>query len=163
MPRVIDGEFVSSQGDVEVYSYPMTAGSDYVWAVEGGEILSGYGTNQVSVVWSTQGGSIAVKEINSDGCEGVEVIKTIEKSMESPESVMSFSIYPNPASDLLNFSTSSDMVVVRVVDVMGRVILEKVLRAGQTTLDISNIANGTYRVMATADGVTEVQTLVVGK
>jgi hypothetical protein len=161
MPLEIVEEFATAQD--AIYSYPMTAGSDYVWSVEGGVVMSGNGTSEVRVVWSKGEGIIAVKEINSDGCEGVEVISPIVRSTELGEDLLSLSIFPNPANDIVSVKVSTEFATIRIIDVMGRVILETVVNAGVSTIDISDVAHGTYRVMASSASSTVIQTLVIGK
>jgi beta-glucanase (GH16 family) len=42
------------------YSIPSTASASYAWTVTGGSIVSGQGTNSISVDWGTNSGSVAV-------------------------------------------------------------------------------------------------------
>ena len=49
---VITGSPVVCANDPQIYSVPAVAGSSYVWTVAGGNIVSGQGTNQISVLWN---------------------------------------------------------------------------------------------------------------
>jgi len=52
----------------EVYTYPSQEGSRYRWQVEGGEILEGQGTAEVTIKWGVADtGHLSVQEFN--GCE----------------------------------------------------------------------------------------------
>ena len=62
-------------GDLSNSTYftPFTPGSLYEWEVEGGEVVSGQGTNQVLINWQTVGtGRVWYREFNPDiaDCEG---------------------------------------------------------------------------------------------
>ena len=59
---------ISQQG--LTYSVPNTTGSTYTWAVPtGATIVSGQGTNSVTVNWGTTSGTISVTEVLTGGCE----------------------------------------------------------------------------------------------
>ncbi len=52
------------------YSVPYSSGSAYTWAVPSGvTIVSGQGTNSITVNWGTASGTISVTEIATGGCE----------------------------------------------------------------------------------------------
>ena len=61
-----------------VYSAAGQAGSTYEWVVTGGVIVSGQGTNSITVDWdNVAAGLVEVKEVNMGGCEGQTVKKNI--------------------------------------------------------------------------------------
>jgi len=65
-------------GDTVIYSVTATAGSTYSWSVTGGTIISGSGTNSVSIKWTSAGTqTITVTETNSNGCTGSPVTVNI--------------------------------------------------------------------------------------
>ncbi|HNL07924.1 MAG TPA: hypothetical protein PKH93_10150, partial [Chitinophagales bacterium] len=49
---MISGNTASCNNSVQTYSVTAVAGSTYVWSVVGGVIVSGQGTNQISVQWN---------------------------------------------------------------------------------------------------------------
>ena len=65
----------STDGSTETYSTPAVAGNTYNWTVVGGT-LSGQGTNQIAVLWTTPGtGSVSVTEtVISTGCAATATI-----------------------------------------------------------------------------------------
>ncbi len=65
----------SPDGSTEIYSTPANAGSNFNWTVVGGT-LSGQGTNQIAVLWTTPGtGSVSVTEtVISTGCTATATI-----------------------------------------------------------------------------------------
>lgn len=68
------GEIESCLNDsIKVYSTPPATGSQYTWTVQGGQVISGQGTNSVRVRWSGSGNhSISFREqtIADTICEG---------------------------------------------------------------------------------------------
>jgi len=65
----------SADNSTEIYSTAAVAGSTYNWTVVGGT-LSGQGTNQIAVIWTTPGpGSVSVTEtVISTGCTATATI-----------------------------------------------------------------------------------------
>ncbi|MFH1321750.1 MAG: gliding motility-associated C-terminal domain-containing protein, partial [Bacteroidota bacterium] len=62
----------------QVYSVQGYDGSDFVWTVAGGEIVSGQGTDSIAVNWDTTGAaSISVIETSEDSCIGETVYENI--------------------------------------------------------------------------------------
>jgi hypothetical protein len=63
----------SITGTTVTYSTPNVAGNTYNWVVVGGTIVSGQGTNSITVTWTTPGaGSVQVTEsIPSSSCTAV--------------------------------------------------------------------------------------------
>ncbi|MFL0354699.1 T9SS type A sorting domain-containing protein [Xanthomarina sp. GH4-25] len=58
-------------------------------------------------------------------------------------------VYPNPTSDILyiNNISKSRIETIKVVDIMGRLCLEKQIHAlGKTAIDMSNLSNGSYLI-----------------
>lgn len=51
-PLVITGSTTVCETGVNTYSVPAVAGSTYNWTVTGGNIISGQGTNQITVQWN---------------------------------------------------------------------------------------------------------------
>ena len=64
-----------ADGRTEIYSTAAVAGRTYSWTVVGGT-LSGQGTNQIAVLWTTPGqGSVSVTEtVISTGCTATATI-----------------------------------------------------------------------------------------
>jgi hypothetical protein len=63
----------SVTGTTVTYSTPNVVGNTYVWIVVGGTIVTGQGTNLITVTWTTPGaGSVQVTEaIPSSSCSAV--------------------------------------------------------------------------------------------
>lgn len=64
--------------DTTTFSVTNTTGNSYQWSIPNGTIISGSGTNTITVVWTTAGNdSIIVSEINSFNCRGARVFQLI--------------------------------------------------------------------------------------
>jgi hypothetical protein len=74
-PQVVTGNTTPSAFSNSIYTCNNNAGSTYTWTVNNGVIVSGQGTNSVTILWGAEGvGSVTVAETTSDGCIGDEVI-----------------------------------------------------------------------------------------
>ncbi|UKN01137.1 T9SS type A sorting domain-containing protein [Paracrocinitomix mangrovi] len=125
-------------GGTAPYSYSWTGPNSYSSTVEDP-------TNLVS-------GTYSVTVTDANGCtytiNGIEVSSQL--GFETNQ--LNFVIYPNPANGIFNIKLANNEsnAVVRVLDVTGRIIIEKQTNGQQiVTLDISNKANGTYFVQLT--------------
>lgn len=64
-------------------------------------------------------------------------------------------VYPNPASDKVVINGLSDNAELKVTDILGAIVLKAELHTGQTALDISTLAAGTYYFVFTTGGQTQ--------
>lgn len=61
---VISGNNAVCNNSIQTYSVAAVAGDSYLWTVTGGTILSGQGTNSISVQWSTGSvGTVVVEQV----------------------------------------------------------------------------------------------------
>lgn len=60
--QLIGSSLVCNTNPTKTYSVTAVAGSTYQWAVTGGSILSGQGSNQITVQWNTGTGTISVTQ-----------------------------------------------------------------------------------------------------
>lgn len=67
-------------------------------------------------------------------------------SVRQPAENLSVRVYPNPFVDRISFvlPQTSQVVIARLVDVTGRIALEKQLAANATSLDVSGLVAGSY-------------------
>lgn len=56
----------------------------------------------------------------------------------------SFSFYPNPAKDIVNFSSKNNIENITLYNVLSQEVLSKEVNSNEFTLDISNLPSGTY-------------------
>jgi len=74
-PQIIAGNATPSAFANSTYTCNNTAGSTYSWSVNNGVIVSGQGTNSITVLWGAEGvGSVTVAETATDGCVGDAVV-----------------------------------------------------------------------------------------
>ena len=73
--QVIAGNITPGAFSNSIYTCNNNAGSTYTWTVNNGVVVSGQGTNSVTILWGAEGvGSVSVLETTADGCVGDEVI-----------------------------------------------------------------------------------------
>ena len=60
----------------------------------------------------------------------------------------SISIYPNPTNSFVNLTSRHVMESIKIFDIQGRLIVQKVLNTTQTSINISNYENGVYFIEA---------------
>lgn len=121
-------------------------GSDYVWQVTGGSIVSGEGTNAITVEWGDFGiGYISVSQTNSGGCETTteDYEVTINNCSSIGESDLpSIKVYPNPATDKIFLeSASTNDLKVEMMDAVGQTIKKIDIPSGTEKFVINT---GTY-------------------
>ncbi|MBM71612.1 MAG: hypothetical protein CL847_02375, partial [Crocinitomicaceae bacterium] len=159
LPRTINGNTNPKIGEEVIYTYPLTIGSDYSWSINGGHIISA-NRNEVSVFWTSKEGAITVVETNSNGCEGPEVVMHLERTNAIE---VRFTMYPNPAVDEFTLNIDSETAYVQIIDVMGRVLVSTQVFEGANSIDVSEMAFGTYKVVVMTEVTQSFETLVIGK
>lgn len=71
-------------------------------------------------------------------------------------------IYPNPASDLINIRLTNEMREVRILDVTGRVAQSTSVKGTEVSLSISNLNSGIYIAQIfTTDGGVYTQKIII--
>jgi hypothetical protein len=73
-------------------------------------------------------------------------------------------IYPNPANNILNigFAVTTNKVAVKITSLLGSEVYNNTqsLSGSNLSIDISNLANGTYLVQITTDTINEIKKIV---
>ncbi len=151
----ITGEGNPVEGSTETYTYENTAGSTYDWTVTGGTIVSGQGTNEITVEWDTPGaGSVAVIETNEAGCEGPEVtlIVTIQEGVSVDEIIsIELDLWPNPANESITIEPGVEgLFELRILDATGREVYRTSIN-GRTVVATSSLSSGNYFLQLTGD------------
>ena len=72
--------------------------------------------------------------------------------------IADFQIYPNPVSNQLNISTSSDIQKIVIYDISGKQV--KILEGNVNSIDVSNFKSGFYIIEITIDGNTTVRKFI---
>ncbi len=140
--------------------------SSFEWTITGGTILSGQGTSFVTVQWTTDG-EISVTAISADGCSGLSSTLEIDilMGLEGLTFSENLTIFPSPASS--NMTVSLDGIKgnnrCQIYSLTGKKVLEFVLENNMRTLDVSNLANGTYILAVDTDQGAVKQAFVIAK
>jgi photosystem II stability/assembly factor-like uncharacterized protein len=139
------------------YTTTLNTGSSYVWTVTGGTITSGQGSNQVTVLWGNPGnGTLTVSETSAANCTGSSAVFTVainECTGIDEDKAVGFSIYPNPASDILNLKVNAATKLnISIYNHLGQVVYHsegvKASDYSEVRISISNLKSGTYTLRA---------------
>ena len=150
----ISGSVFPFAGSEVVYTYNGVAGSELVWSVDGGDLISGQGTTEATILWSTIDGYgvIYVLETDETGCEG-EAMRTVQildvSSVAESNNGDSY-LWPNPATEFVRiFSDEAEQLNFDVVilDARGAVVSNQ---QSTQSVDVRSLASGHYFLVATS-------------
>jgi hypothetical protein len=134
---------------ITVESYTATAGAAaYEWTVTGGTILTGQGTDSITVVWNggVPTGLVEVVAGNGMGCDQTEslaITSIVAGIFET--AILNTRIYPNPSIGVFNIELeTTDRVNLSVLDLAGKVVRAEQYAATTHRLDLSNLVSGIY-------------------
>ncbi len=120
--------------------------SKYLW--------SGGQTSQIISV--DKSGTYSVSVTDANGCTGSDtIVVNVSASVQYVNGVR-YSLYPNPASNVLNLETDGNLVgaTMQLVDAKGSVVYKEVLTGNNTQVNVSEMASGLYHVMIIGDNKT---------
>ncbi len=128
---VVGGEANACSDEEYVYSVQENAGSTYEWIVEGGTIVAGTGTHQITVLWGDPGdGNLIVTETSSEDCigtsEAFEVTIIICSGINS-QLLNQFTMYPNPAHSNIYvefYLMKTTKYQLAIMNALGQVVFE---------------------------------------
>ncbi|MBL0913479.1 MAG: T9SS type A sorting domain-containing protein, partial [Bacteroidia bacterium] len=145
---------------IDVLPLPVVnAGNDQTVCPGNQVTLSGSGAN--TYTWSggiTDGvpftpattANYTVTGTAANGCQNTDMVTVtlIDCSGLQEEAAWNFSLYPNPAADLLNLEADwNGTVEIRITDVNGKTLqMNKVPASGIITLDVSALPAGVYQL-----------------
>lgn len=90
--------------------------------------------------------------------------QTNNTGMDEPTGVATLAIYPNPANDKIYITGAiTGELLVQLSDCTGRQVLAQTITAGNTTIDIANLANGMYVVQVAGTNHAACQKLVISR
>ena len=80
----------------------------------------------------------------------------------SENNLLSFEMYPNPVSDVLNIQlpTGSEKAEVSVFDYTGRLVSSKTISSNDTAIDVQKISKGIYMIRVAANNKIGVQRFI---
>lgn len=145
----------------------------YRWFLPTGATLTnGLGTTDITVDFlGSVSGNVKVWAENSCG-HGPAVLKAVTvnacRLANGDASVMQLTAYPNPATDQLTVSFSSEkneMYSIRMYDMTGRLVIDQSNQSStgmnKQEINLQNISNGLYNLVVTRGEVTERLRVVV--
>ena len=148
----VSGSVFPFAGGEFVYTYNGVEGSTLTWSVDGGEIIAGQGTSEVTVLWGTEDlfGAVYVLETDDTGCEGqaVRTVQILNVSSVEDLRVVDAVLMPNPARGQVSLVwpdlqyAEAQLVV---YDVLGAEVMTAVTTG---VMDIQSLAPGRYTVVA---------------
>jgi len=162
-PFVIGPTSVTAGQTSVIYSVqkrPRT-GLLYTWHVPGGStIISGQGTNAITVNFGTRSGYINIYESNECGASPTGRVYVTVSAPLSAQAANAFAgkehftVYPNPTTSTATISfdqlAQGSKYEIRVTDIMGKIIMKQsaIANSGQNIrqLDLSNYPSGIYIV-----------------
>ena len=131
-----------------VYLVSQNTGSTYSWNITNGVIVSGQGTNVVTVMWSqASNGQLTVIEDNGycQDSSSIAVSTTFSLSEFVANPVI---IYPNPSQGKFKFEMKfSEEVQVRIINGQGRLISVMEFENQDFMIDLSDYPPGVYNAV----------------
>ncbi len=125
-------------------------------------------TEMVTYPWSNPANptSYSVSLFVENICGTDETFITVTPDPLGVESVEdgSFTLFPNPANDVVTITTSEvGAGSIQVLDMSGRVVAQVPANAGSNThqIDVNNLAAGSYSVRVTSENKVEVKPLII--
>jgi hypothetical protein len=137
----------------------LTGSYNLQWAIvpaTAASIQSGNGTNQITANWNAPGiASVQLKAYNTCGSStktlplNISICRLSEEVAVNP--VLTFVIYPNPASEIINcafISNTNGEVQIALKDIAGRIVTEQVIKTitgkNLITIDVNYMVKGIY-------------------
>jgi len=172
-PQIAGDELVC-QLDNGVYTVNYSEYSSYTWTVDGGNIVDGDGTNEITVYWTADQGStnyVNVTETKTEGCETIaETFEvTIDNCVGIDENFADkVEIYPNPANNLLNINihnSTYEQAELKLISIQGKVVYQKsaIINSGDYSekINLEKLNNGIYILTLISNGNTLITEKVI--
>ncbi|OYU97523.1 MAG: hypothetical protein CFE21_04310 [Bacteroidetes bacterium B1(2017)] len=157
----ISGPILVTGGDSVVYTTSIIIGNTYSWSVIGGTILSGQGTNQISVRW---GNSNPLGKVHLDRNNGTcssfdsSTVIILTVGMQETKEFVKLVLYPNPAQTNITVwakCVSNKEYAYTIYSLDGKQLQDGILEQTNgeinAQLSISDFAIGTYIIVLKND------------
>lgn len=150
------------------YSVSGSSINTYNWAVSGGTIQGGQGSQQISVKWFENNGitgRVSVIEVSPYGCTSTAFMIAVNLSpsrvgeIKNPHNIV---VYPNPASDKLNINTNyyTGKYKLTMYNNLGQIVHAHTYLGGEQQLDISQLNPGIYLYTIQGDNFSFTEKLI---
>lgn len=160
-PLTITGDTVVITGSSYPYSLNDSTMHSLQWIAQGGTILSGQGTDSITVQWDSSGTCIlTLVQTSANGCsDTATLVITSNPGTGFADSAgdSGLLLYPNPASGVLwmDFTTEKQRLI-RLTDMRGRSIDELRISGKRVQLDFSHdLQSGVYIIQVMDGNRTE--------
>jgi len=174
---VIEGTQLVCQFDEGIYTVAFNEFSNYIWAVDGGDITSGQGTNEIAVLWSADQGSttyVDLFESKMDGCSvDAQTFEVVIDNCVGVKEIYHYNItvYPNPANRNLNISLNNinaSNIEILLINPEGKTMIvnnEEISNASlNTRMNINSLSQGIYYlVIKSNDNIIAREKVVIFK
>jgi hypothetical protein len=159
-PQVF-GTTLANINTIQSYFTSQNLGNGYTWGVQGGSVVTGQGTNAVTVFMGTSG-NVKVFVVETNGyCSEVDtlVVKVSGLGMEEEGIPGRLRVYPVPSNGTFTVVPPSSQGILQVVDMVGRVIHQESISSDKMTIE--GVPPGVYTVLAYANGLRSECRMVV--
>jgi hypothetical protein len=145
-----------------VYLVSQNSGSTYTWSITNGVIVSGQGTNVVTVMWSQASNGI-LSVIESNGyCEDSTEVAISTTFSVSETAINPAILFPNPTKGMFKIVMNyAEPVKVHLVDSRGKELSTFSKNSKEIELDASEYPAGVYQVILEFENEVQVLRLVV--
>ena len=156
----ISGQEIVTCNAEETYTVDGLGGTSFQWTVpDSAEIISGQGTNQITVKWGSIDGNVTVKQMNDSLCEGISgrlFVTTCPTGISSKQSpLLSVVVYPNPVNDqlIIDGLNNNATTTVRITNIFGvEMKSATVLSDKGNSIDVSGLSSGIYHIQLMQKG-----------
>ena len=126
------------------YSVSENTTSSFLWGIINGNLISGQGTNLVSVQWGSTGiGQVSVVETDESGCFGESVsLNVFGTSGIKIEEKNQVRVFPNPTSESIYISIDNykGPIYIEIFDLIGN----KIQDSNATIINFNEYSSGIY-------------------
>lgn len=149
---------ITTQGgtlQLEAVVNPEGVGQDVTWSiVSGGEFGS---VDADGTVTATANGTIVIRATSvEDETIFEDITITITGNLATGEfSITSMRVYPNPVTDVLHISATTDIKSVEIYDMPGQLMTAKTVNGTESRIDIASYASGNYIVKINAENASK--------
>lgn len=145
----VTDEMSGNDGAIDIAVNGGTGNYSYVWSGPNGFTSTSEDPSGLA------GGTYDVTITDDNGCSTTLTSIQVNSQVGLNENVIpDFALYPNPSKGVFYIDMVGNMAGeynVAVTDISGRVILNKIEYKEQFTIDLSNMANGTYFLNISSD------------
>jgi len=160
----ISGPATVCTEDIETYTTADNPDNTYTWEVDGGTIVSGAGTNEITVEWGDPGtGYVMVTEDNGTCLTTTEEYNVLIEECTSldEQALNDLRIYPNPTREFTTITSEDRITSITVFNLAGELQAEIRADDNQYILNTSEYSSGIYLIRIESEGKMEYRKLII--